>query len=371
MGSWHSADLRFLSAVIESGGKSCQGSMMRIGLISSPWVPVPPPAYGGTEAIVDRLARGLIAAGHDVLLAAPGDSTCPVRQVTPIPVAADYQTGEGEVELSYVVRAYAAMGSVDLVHDHTLAGPLYARRPPEIPIVATNHGPFHGAFADIYRAAAHSAYIVAISAHQASTASGIEIARVIHHGVDVEHVPLGTGRGGYAVFLGRMSPDKGPKEALVAAREAGLRLVLAGRCRGRLEENYFAEHVAPLLGRKAEFVGEIDATRRYELLGAAAVLLNPIQWDEPFGLTMIESLACGTPVVATPYGSVPEIVEQGITGYMSADPAQLVTALRKAGLLDRSACREAAEDRFSTDLMVAEHLRLYDDVLSGRCRLST
>ncbi len=343
-------------------------SRMRIGLISPPWVPVPPAAYGGTEAIVDRLARGLVAAGHDVLLAAPGDSTCPVPRVAPIPAAVTFEMAGSEVELGYVVRAYEAMRGVDLVHDHTLAGPLYGGRPQEFPVVATNHGVFAGAFGDIYRAAARSAHIVAISAHHASTADGIPIARMIHHGLEVDDVPVGSGAGGYAVFLGRMSPDKGAREAVIAAREAGLWLVLAGKLRGRLEQDYFAEHVAPLLGSGAEFVGEIDAERRDELLGSACALLNPIQWDEPFGLVMIEALACGTPVVATPRGSVSEIVEDGVTGYVCADPQQLATALRKADQLDREACRQAARARFSAGRMVAEHITLYDDVLRGACR---
>lgn len=343
---------------------------MRLGLIAPPWLPVPPPAYGGTETIVDRLARGLLGGGHDVLLAAPGDSTCPVRRVSPIAAAASDRMGESEVELAYVARAYAQMNTVDLVHDHTLAGPLYGCRPAQVPVVATNHGLFAGALADIYRAAARTAHIVAISAHQASTAEGIRIARVIHHGLDVEEVPVGAGQGGYALFLGRMSPDKGAREALVAARQAGLRLVLAGRVGDREEQEYFAEQVVPLLGAGAEFVGEIAPVQRYALLGAATALLNPIQWDEPFGLVMIESLACGTPVVATACGSVPEIVDDGITGFVCADAGQLATALEKVGQLDRNVCRQAVRQRFSSGRMVAAHIRLYEDVLAGRCQLS-
>jgi glycosyltransferase involved in cell wall biosynthesis len=343
---------------------------MRIGLISPPWLPVPPPAYGGTEAVVDRLARGLVAAGHDVLLAAPGDSTCPVPRVTPIAAAATHRMGENEVELAYLVRAYSEMSGVDLVHDHTLAGPLFRCRPPQVPVVVTNHMPFVEGYADIYRAAARDAHVVAISAHQAATARGTRIARVIHHGLDVEDVPVGSGDGGYVLFLGRMSPDKGVREAILAARLAGLPLLLAGKSRLPLEQDYFAEQVEPLLGHGAEYIGEIDAVRRFGLIGAASALLNPIQWDEPFGLVMIEALACGTPVVATPYGSVPELVDDGVTGYIRRGQEQLAAALLAAGRLDRSACRRAAEERFSTRRMVTEHVRLYHDVVRLRRQFS-
>jgi glycosyltransferase involved in cell wall biosynthesis len=342
---------------------------MRIGLISPPWLPVPPPGYGGTEAVVDCLARGLVAAGHDVLLVAPGDSGCPVPQVNPIPVAATAQMGESEVELGYVVRAYAGLCGVEVVHDHTLAGPLYAGRPPHLPVVATNHGSFSGCYADIYRAAAERAHVVAISTHHASTARGIRITRVIRHGIDVDDVPVGEGDGGYVVFLGRMSPDKGVREALVAARQAGVRLVLAGRLRP-VEQEYFAQEVEPLLGPAAEFIGEVDSVRRNELLGAATALLNPLQWEEPFGLVMIESLACGTPVVATPMGAVPEIVDDGVTGFIRTGQDGLASALHRVAALDRKACRRAAEERFSTERMVAEHLRLYQEVSARGSLLS-
>ncbi len=338
---------------------------MRIGLISTPWLPVPPLAYGGSEAIVDRLARGLTKAGHDVLLAAPGDSTCPVRLIAPIPAAATDRMGESLVELPFLVRAYAAMSGVDLIHDHTLAGPLYRCRPPDIPVVTTNHGRFADGIIDIYQAVSRDVQVVAISELQASSAPGVRIARVIHHGLDVDEVPIGDGDGGYALFLGRMSPDKGPVEAIKAARRAGVPLLLAGKIRERLERRYFAERVEPLLGPDARYVGEVDVRERYRLLGAARALLNPIQWNEPFGLVMIEALACGTPVVATARGSAPELIEDGITGLLRDDEAGLASALHECAQLDRKDCRRVAEARFSTGRMVAEHVELYHDVLRG------
>jgi glycosyltransferase involved in cell wall biosynthesis len=339
---------------------------MRIGLVSPPWVPVPPPAYGGLEAVVDRLARGLAAAGHDVLLAAPGNSECPVPCVPGLPPAHPEAgiVAETNRELLHVSLAYAAMGDRDVIHDHSVAGPLYRHRPRGVPVAATNHGPFDEQLNHLYRAMQHDTAIVAISRNQASTADGVEVTRVIHHGMDVDGVPVGDGRDGFAVFLGRMSPTKGAREAIEIARNAGVPLRLAAKMREGEEHDYFDAEIKPLLGDEAEYVGEVDEAGKYELLGRAVAMLNPIQWDEPFGLVMIESLACGTPVVTTSAGSVPEIVEDGRTGWVRDDGDGLAAALARADELDRAACREVAATRFTTARMVDDHAALYRDLLA-------
>jgi glycosyltransferase involved in cell wall biosynthesis len=162
-----------------------------------------------------------------------------------------------------------------------------------------------------------------------------------------------------------MSPDKGAREAVLVARRAGVPLRIAAKMREDAEHDYFDAQVAPLLGDEAEYVGELDEPEKLELLGHGVALLNPIQWAEPFGLVMIEALACGTPVVTTSAGSVPEIVDDGVTGYISDDPADLAEALARVGQLDRSSCRKSAETRFSTQRMVADHVELYRDVVNG------
>jgi glycosyltransferase involved in cell wall biosynthesis len=338
---------------------------MRIGLIAPPWVPVPPPAYGGIEAVVHRLACGLVAAGHDVLLAAPQNSTCPVPQVAGLPPAEATRIGATVVELRHLARAYAAMEDVDLVHDHTVAGPLFRNRPPQVPVVTTNHGPFLSELGELYQVMGPDVTVIAISHHQASAAGGVPIARVIHHGIDITEVPPGDGRGGYACFLGRMHPHKGPREAVLVARRAGIPLLLAARMSEPAEREYFDHAVAPLLGRDAEYVGELGEAEKYALLGGAVALLNPIRWPEPFGLVMLEALATGTPVVATPAGAAPEIVDDGTTGYLQSGVTRLAAALVRAAGLDRGACRRVAADRFSTQRMVAEHLTLYGEILDA------
>lgn len=337
---------------------------MRIGLIAPPWIPVPPPAYGGTESVIDRLARGLARAGHDVLLAAAANSTCPVRQVPGTDEAVDWAPATGSVvsELRHVVTAYAAMADVDVVHDHTTFGPMYRHRPAGVPVVTTNHGPFSHPLNQIYRAMT-DVWVVAISHSQAATADGARIAAVIHHGIDVTSVPIGRGLGGFASFLGRMCPEKGPREAALIARAAGVPLKMAAKLREPAEREYFDAAVKPLLCSDVEFVGELGESDKFELVGSSFALLNPIQWPEPFGLVMIEALAAGTPVVTTLAGSAPEIVTDGVTGYLRTGCAALADALPAAVNLDRAACRAAVVSRFATERMVREHLQLYADLV--------
>lgn len=338
---------------------------MRIGLISTPWTPLPPPAYGGIETVVDSLARGFLAAGHELLVAAPSDSTCPAPLVPDSPPADPGGTWLTETELRHVVRAYQAMREMDIIHDHTLVGPLYLNRPPNVPVVTTNHGPFRPELREIYRAMAPAVAVLAISRHQASTADGVTIARVIHHGIDVEAVPIGDGAGGYCCYLGRMSPRKGVREAVLVARRAGVPLRIAAKVQDNIEQDYLHREVAPLFGSDVEYLGELNRDEKHALLGGAVALLNPIQWPEPFGLVMVESLATGTPVVATPAGAAPEIVDDGVTGYLRDRIDDLAVGLAEVGGLDRGRCRQEALGRFNADRMVAEHLDLYTELLGG------
>lgn len=340
---------------------------MRVAIIAPPWVPVPPPLYGGTEAVLDYLARGLRDAGHDVLLYATGDSTCEVPTQFSRDSAAGTVDAGMVTELHHAVNAYEAIVAwgADVVHDHTLVGPHIARRY-GIPVVTTNHGPFVSDLGDCYEALGQMAPIIAISEHHASTAGATRVAAVIHHGVDVDRFPLGAGDGGYALFLGRMSPDKGVHLAARIAREADTPLRIAAKMREPAERAYFDANVKPLLGGVVEYVGEVGGQDKLDILAGATCLLNPIAWPEPFGMVMIEALACGTPVIATPCGSVPEIVCEGVTGFVRSTEAELAEVLGRVGELDRTWCRKDAEARFSTERMVADHVSLYRQVAGDR-----
>ncbi|MDQ0822893.1 glycosyltransferase involved in cell wall biosynthesis [Arthrobacter sp. V4I6] len=338
---------------------------MRIGLVAGPWIPVPPPAYGGTERVVDVLARGFVAAGHEVLLAAPSDSTCPVGRVPGMRVSEAAAMGTSFAELSHIIRAYGGLGKVDIVHDHTLAGPLYLHRPSSVPVVTTIHGPLNPSAVDIYRAIGGNASIIAISRDQVSHAPTVPVTQVIYHGLELSTVPVGKGQGGYACFVGRMCPDKGVTEAIAIAREAGVPLRIAAKIREPEEVCYYREVVKPILGANEEFIGELGDAEKYVLMGEALAFLNPIQWAEPFGLVMIEAMATGTPVVGTPVGSAPEIVDHGTTGFL-APVNELPALLPQAAALSRAACRATVETRFSSDRMVAEHLKLFVGILEGQ-----
>lgn len=338
---------------------------MRIGIVAPPWIPVPPPAYGGIEAMVDTLARGLSAAGHEVLLAAAAGSTCPVDLVPGLPAGNLDTMGACVDELRHSILAHEAMAGMDLIHDHTLSGPLYRYRPADVPLVTTAHGAFGPGTREVYRAMARGATVVGISHHQARSAPPGTITRVIHHGMDATSVPVGDGAGGYACFLGRMHPDKGIQEAIDVARRAGMPLLIAAKMNDSFEQGYYREVIKPLLGHGVDYLGELNTAEKYVLLGSATALLNPIQWAEPFGMVMIEALASGTPVVGTTSGSAPEIVDDGVTGFLRNGTEALATALQATGTLDRSACRRSVETRFSAERMVGQYLRLYRDVLAG------
>lgn len=340
-------------------------SLMRIGLVAPPSGPVPPPAHGGKEAGIDRLARGLVRAGHDVRLFTIAESTCPVpsswryRRAMPI--------GNSVIEATHALSAYEALDDVDVVHDHTVLGPLLARRMrrDRWPVVTTVHDAFTSGARRVYRAAAETAALVCLSDDQRRRAPEIPVAAVIHHGLDLEDFPLGDGAGGYLLFVGRMCPEKGVDRAIAIARATGKRLLIAAKMREPAERAFYRERVRPMLGLGVEYVGEVGADARLELLQGAVALLNPIRRTEPSGLVMIEALACGTPVIASALGSAPEIVDGGRTGFLCSRDEDFVLAVHRVERLGRQGCRDVVRARFTTDRMVSEHLRVYGSVLNA------
>ncbi|MGW9184519.1 glycosyltransferase [Agromyces sp. NPDC055661] len=335
---------------------------MRIGIIAPPWIPIPPPAYGGIESFIDTLACALQDAGHDVVLAASADSTSPVPRLEGFEPSDPETMGVTAHELRHLLRAFAGLDDVDVILDNTLAGPIIAKSATRVPVVTVAHGPLIPLEQELYLAAASDVAYVAISHNQASLAAPVPIARVIHHGIRVEDVPIGPG-GETACFVGRMHPSKGIPEAIEAAAIAGIPLRIAAKMQEPAEEEYFEEVVRPALGSNAEYLGELTTEEKYVLMGESCALLNTVQWDEPFGLVMIEALATGSPVVATPRGSVQEIVEEGRTGFVRGTPRDLAEALQRVGELDRAACRESAETRFSAARMAADYVDLFEDLV--------
>ncbi len=339
---------------------------MRIGILATPWAPIPPPLYGGIEQAIDGLARGFSDSGHDVTMFTTGDSTSPVRREWLLLGSEGYRIGYTVPELRHVMAGYEALADVDVIHDHTVLGPVYAQQVTDQPVVTTIHGPFNEELTDIYRRIAHRVPIIAISHAQQAVVPDLPIARVIHHGIEASRFPVGDGSGGYCLFLGRMHPDKGAQRAAMAARKAGVPLVMAGKCREPWEHQFFDQEIAPHLSDEIRYVGEVPHEEKIRLLAGARCTLFPIRWNEPFGLVILESLACGTPVLAFDEGAVREIVEHGKTGYICQDESEMAEFIGEVDALSRTDCRAAVDGYFSIQRCVDDHLQLFEELLGRR-----
>lgn len=357
------ADMR--SADRRSRPGKCRA--LRIGMVAPPWFAVPPSSYGGIESMVASLVDGLVERGHEVTLVAAGEPGTKAQRYVPVYSEPPSQRlGDPLPEVLHAAAAAATLdlAELDLVHDHTLAGPLLARHR-DIPTVVTAHGPVAGEPGDYFSWLGETVDVVAISAAQTRQRPDINWVATVHNSVDVASFPLGAGDGGYLLFVGRFHPDKGAHLAIDAARAAGRRLLLAGKCNEPPERAYFADAIAPRLGADAQYVGEADAQTKRELYAGAEALLFPVCWEEPFGLVMAEAMACGTPVVALRRGSVPEVVADGRTGVLVDHPAELPRAIEAACRLERTACRRHVEEHFDTPAMVDGYEAVYRTVVEG------
>ncbi len=332
---------------------------MKVGMIAPPWVPVPPVGYGGTEGVVDSLARGLRDLGHDVVLFTTADSTCPVERRWVYDEAVE-PMGCSLVECRHVQAAYDGLADCDIIHDHTTIGPIWAAASkPRIPVVTTIHSSFNQATRPVLAHVGQWLMLNTISQNQRDSAPEVPVAAVIHHGINPDDHTVGDGSGGYAFFIGRCAPEKGAHDAIEIARRAGIPLRIAAKMRAPEEYDYFHDMIEPHIGPGVEFMGEISPQERDRQLAGAVALLNPITWSEPFGLVMIEAMASGTPVISYPYGAAPEIVTSGLTGFLVGGVAQAVDALRLIDVIDRRACRAEVEGRFSSMRMTTDYVTFY------------
>ena len=341
---------------------------LRIAMIAPPWFTVPPQGYGGVENMCADLVDGLVDRGHEVTLIGAGQAgTRAGRFLSTYPEPPSERLGEPlpEVLHTAAVARILARLDVDLVHDHTLAGPLLARGR-GVPTVVTMHGPVAGEPGEYYRQLGDTVSLVAISAAQRRAAPDLAWRGTVHNAIDVTSFPYRADKEEMVLFLGRLHPDKGVHLAIDAARAAGLPIVVAGKCSEPVELEYYRRFVEPRLGPDVTIFGTADAAAKRELLARAVALVFPIQWDEPFGMVMIEAMACGTPVVALRRGAVPEVVVAGVTGIVCDDPAELPAAIRVARTLARAECRAHVENCFDAATMVGGYEAVYRDVLQPR-----
>lgn len=339
---------------------------MRIAQIAPLIESVPPKLYGGTERIVSYLTEGLVKQGHKVTLFASGDSITSADLVPCTRTALRLDSKVRDSIPYYMLmldRVRQQADDFDILHFHIDFFPFPLFRSVAGKTVTTLHGrqdlpdllPYYLGFGDMP--------LVSISDAQRRPITDANFAATIYHGIPVDmHKPTFDPRGGYLAFLGRISPEKGPERAIEIARSLGIPLRMAAKV-DAVDEQYFREVVEPLLGPGVEFIGEINEPQKTAFLGEALALLFPIDWPEPFGLTMIEAMACGTPVLAFRHGSVPEIIDHGVTGIVVDGIADAAAALPQVLALDRRKVRERFEQRFSAARMATDYAALYHDML--------
>ncbi|HJZ16863.1 MAG TPA: glycosyltransferase family 4 protein [Stellaceae bacterium] len=342
---------------------------MQIAQIAPLMEAVPPKLYGGSERIVAYLTDELVTMGHEVTLFASGDSvtTATLEPGCARALRLDPTVRDSVAPLLAMLEGVAQRArDFDVVHLHCdyLGYPVLRRT--GVPFLATLHGRLDlPELRSLYRVFS-DVPVVSISNSQRGPLPEAGFVATVYHGLPEQLLLPGNGSGGYLAFLGRISPEKAPDRAIRIAAQAGMQLKIAAKI-DRVDRDYFKAEIEPLLAQPhVEFIGEIGEHEKAEFLGNAAGLLFPIAWQEPFGLVMIEAMACGTPIIALRNGSVPEVVDDGITGFIVDDEATAASAARQIHLLDRTLIRTIFEQRFTARRMAEDYMRIYQDLTSGQ-----
>ena len=342
---------------------------MKIAQVSPLFESVPPKYYGGTERVVSYLTEELVRQGHQVTLFASGDSVTQARLVAACPRSLrldDQCVDQLAHSMVLLEQVFQQAPAFDVVHFHIdyLHFPLAIRQ--RTPHVTTLHGrldipdlvPLYQTFPAVP--------VVSISDSQRTPLPWLHWRGTVYHGLPPELYTFRQTPGTYLAFLGRVSPEKGLAQAIAIARQVGMPLKIAAKV-DRVDQEYFQEVIRPLLDHPlVEYLGEMGEADKVDFLGQAYALLFPIDWPEPFGLVMIEAMACGTPVIAYRRGSVPEVLEHGVTGWIVDGLEAAVQAVARVPMLSRSRCREVFEERFSAARMTQDYLRIYQRLLEGR-----
>jgi glycosyltransferase involved in cell wall biosynthesis len=338
-------------------------------MLAPPWIAVPSPGYGGVESVVSALTEALVRRGNAVtLFCAPGSSSS-ADVVTLLDASHADEIERSLYEVDHVARAFAAIDAApadarfDVIHDHCGFTAVAMANRIATPVVHTLHGQFTPSTAAFYVHHARKATIVPISQAQLACAPpGLVTVDPIPNPIDLAAWPLRSKKDDYVLWIGRMTPDKGPQRAIAAARLAGVPIVLAGVVQpgGRA---FFEREVAPQIdGEQVRFVGEVGGAEKIELFAAARALLMPIRWEEPFGMVMVEALACGTPVIAFPEGAARELVVEGVTGFLVGDETQMSERIDAVGRIDPQACRAWIAKHCAVDVVAGAYEHVYRSV---------
>jgi glycosyltransferase involved in cell wall biosynthesis len=339
---------------------------MRVAMLAPISWRTPPAGYGPWELVTSLLTEGLVASGVDVTLFATQDSQTAgtLGGVVPRAYSEDPSIDAKVWEALHVAHVFERAAEFDLIHNQADFVPLAFSRLVDTPVVTTIHGFGSERILPAYRAYDDRVHYVAIS--DADRHPDLHYAATIHHGIRLDDFPFDASGTEELLFFGRIHPDKGAGEAIRAAQATGHRLVMAGLVQ---DEGYHAREVAPHLdGDRVRHLGVVGGPDRARTLGNAKALLHLIGFDEPFGLSVAEAMACGTPVIAYNRGSMPELIDHGVTGFLVDSFEEAVAAIGRVGEIDRAACAAAARARFGVERMTAEYLALYERILSGELR---
>ena len=339
---------------------------MRIAVLSPISWRTPPIHYGPWESVVSLLTEELVRMGLDITLFATGDSQTSGKLVAvcPCPYSEDHSVDPKVAECLHISEIFERAAEFDIIHNNFDFLPLSYSGLVETPVLTTIHGFSSPAIMPVYKKYNSRSHYVAIS--ESDKSPDLDYIATIHHGINVAQFPFADAVGEYLLFFGRIHPDKGVREAIHVAQRAGIKLVIAGIIQ---DQDYFASEVEPHIdGTTVEYLGSVGPDQRADVLGHALALLHLISFDEPFGLSLIESMACGTPVIAFDRGSMPEIIRDGETGYIVEDIEGAINAVGAVGTIDRSICRADVEKRFTSRRMARDYVRVYEKILNRDAR---
>lgn len=337
---------------------------MRVGMLGSISWRTPPRGYGPWELVTSLLTEALVARGLDVTLFATADSITSGKLQAVVPRGYSEEPGADAkvLEIQHIANFFEHAGAFDILHNQADFVPLAFSRLVSTPMVTTIHGFSSERIVPVYARYNDRGTYVSIS--DADRHPALRYARTIHHGIRLEDFPFNPVGGEDLLFFGRIHPDKGAAEAIAAARATGHHLTMAGIVQ---DQAYHDRQVLPFLdGESVRHIGMVGGAARAATLGNARALLHLINFDEPFGLSVVEALACGTPVIAFRRGSMPELIEDGVTGFLVNNLDQAIAAIGQIDRIDRRACRAAAVKRFSVDRMADEYIALYEQILTAR-----